>query len=104
MAHGALGGKLLGAGKGEFLMFFAALDHHTRISRTLPELKLVRFRLTVPALRSSSTSRRGTRHEHHFFRPSLSRGHGRLALPASATPRPRVIASSSRGGSRVPLS
>ncbi len=44
MAHGALGGKLLGAGKGGFLMFFAARDHHTRISRTLPELKPVKFR------------------------------------------------------------
>lgn len=44
MAHGALGGKLLGAGRGGFLMFFAAPDHHTRISRTLPDLKPVKFR------------------------------------------------------------
>lgn len=44
LAHGALGGKLLGAGKGGFLMFFAAPDRHTRITRALPDLKPVTFR------------------------------------------------------------
>jgi D-glycero-alpha-D-manno-heptose-7-phosphate kinase len=41
---GALGGKLLGAGKGGFLMFFAPPELHTRISRALPDLKPVTFR------------------------------------------------------------
>jgi len=44
MANGALGGKLLGAGRGGFLMFFAPPDRHTRIRRTLPDLKPVIFR------------------------------------------------------------
>jgi len=43
-ANGALGGKLLGAGKGGFLMLFAPPDLHTRISRALPDLKPVSFR------------------------------------------------------------
>ena len=43
-ANGASGGKLLGAGSGGFLMFFAPPDQHTRISRTLPALKPVKFR------------------------------------------------------------
>ena len=44
MANGARGGKLLGAGNGGFLMFFAPPDLHARISRTLPDLKPVKFR------------------------------------------------------------
>ena len=43
-ANGALGGKLLGAGKGGFLMFFAPPELHTRITRALPELKPITFR------------------------------------------------------------
>jgi len=43
-ANGALGGKLLGAGKGGFLMLFAPPDLHTRISRALPDLKPMSFR------------------------------------------------------------
>jgi D-glycero-alpha-D-manno-heptose-7-phosphate kinase len=43
-ATGALGGKLLGAGQGGFLMFFAPPDLHTRITRALPDLKPVTFR------------------------------------------------------------
>jgi D-glycero-alpha-D-manno-heptose-7-phosphate kinase len=42
-ASGALGGKLLGAGKGGFLMFFAPPEHHTRITRALSDLKRVTF-------------------------------------------------------------
>jgi serine/threonine-protein kinase len=38
------GGKLLGAGNGGFLMFFAPPELHVRISRTLPDLKPVKFR------------------------------------------------------------
>jgi D-glycero-alpha-D-manno-heptose-7-phosphate kinase len=44
VANGARGGKLLGAGSGGFLMFFAPPDRHVRISRTLPDLKPIKFR------------------------------------------------------------
>jgi D-glycero-alpha-D-manno-heptose-7-phosphate kinase len=44
VANGAHGGKLLGAGSGGFMMFFAPPDLHVRISRTLPDLKPIRFR------------------------------------------------------------
>lgn len=44
MASGALGGKLLGAGKGGFMMFVAPPERHTRIQRTLSDLKRVTFR------------------------------------------------------------
>jgi D-glycero-alpha-D-manno-heptose-7-phosphate kinase len=44
LANGARGGKLLGAGNGGFLMFFAPPELHVRISRTLPDLKPVKFR------------------------------------------------------------
>ena len=43
-SNGALGGKLLGAGQGGFLMFFAPPDLHTRITRSLADLKPVSFR------------------------------------------------------------
>jgi D-glycero-alpha-D-manno-heptose-7-phosphate kinase len=43
LANGARGGKLLGAGNGGFLMFFAPPELHVRISRTLPDLKPVKF-------------------------------------------------------------
>ena len=44
LANGAQGGKLLGAGSGGFLMFFAAPDRHGRISRALSDLKPAKFR------------------------------------------------------------
>jgi D-glycero-alpha-D-manno-heptose-7-phosphate kinase len=44
LANGATGGKLLGAGRGGFLMFFAPRDHHDRIQRGLSQLKRVTFR------------------------------------------------------------
>ena len=40
---GASGGKLLGAGSGGFLMFFAHSKSHSKIISALPELKPVRF-------------------------------------------------------------
>jgi len=40
---GALGGKLLGAGNGGFLMFYAPKELHLRISKSLAELKQVKF-------------------------------------------------------------
>jgi D-glycero-alpha-D-manno-heptose-7-phosphate kinase len=43
IANGALGGKLLGAGNGGFLMFYAHPDSHQRIASTLG-LQQVRFR------------------------------------------------------------
>jgi D-glycero-alpha-D-manno-heptose-7-phosphate kinase len=39
MDSGALGGKLIGAGAGGFMLFFAPSDKHEEIIRALPELK-----------------------------------------------------------------
>lgn len=44
MASGALGGKLLGAGKGGFMMFFAPKDRHAKIKAALSDLAPVNFR------------------------------------------------------------
>jgi D-glycero-alpha-D-manno-heptose-7-phosphate kinase len=41
---GARGGKLLGAGQGGFLMFFAPQDRHEAIAHALPGLREVSFR------------------------------------------------------------
>jgi D-glycero-alpha-D-manno-heptose-7-phosphate kinase len=41
---GALGGKLLGAGRGGFMMFFAPPDRHAAIIHALPNLREVGFR------------------------------------------------------------
>jgi len=43
-AQGAIGGKILGAGGGGFLLLYAPLIHHERIIRALPELRRVTFR------------------------------------------------------------
>jgi D-glycero-alpha-D-manno-heptose-7-phosphate kinase len=43
--HGAIGGKLLGAGGGGFLLFYAPPERHAEIMAALPELKHVPFRL-----------------------------------------------------------
>ena len=43
IAHGALGGKLLGAGNGGFMMFFAPPERHPGIVKALPELQPVKF-------------------------------------------------------------
>jgi D-glycero-alpha-D-manno-heptose-7-phosphate kinase len=40
---GAIGGKLLGAGGGGFLLLYAAPEHHAGICRALPELTPVSF-------------------------------------------------------------
>jgi D-glycero-alpha-D-manno-heptose-7-phosphate kinase len=45
LASGATGGKLLGAGNGGFMMFFAPPEQHSRIAAALPDLHRVRFRL-----------------------------------------------------------
>jgi D-glycero-alpha-D-manno-heptose-7-phosphate kinase len=44
MAHGALGGKLLGAGNGGFMMFYAPKERHAKISAALSGLEPVKFR------------------------------------------------------------
>jgi D-glycero-alpha-D-manno-heptose-7-phosphate kinase len=44
LRHGALGGKLLGAGNGGFLMFVAPPDRHRDIIEALSGLSAVRFR------------------------------------------------------------
>jgi D-glycero-alpha-D-manno-heptose-7-phosphate kinase len=43
LANGALGGKLLGAGNGGFMMFYAPKERHDRISSALNDLEPVRF-------------------------------------------------------------
>jgi len=42
--HGALGGKLLGAGGGGFLLLYACPERHTEITRALPELRPFAFK------------------------------------------------------------
>ncbi|VVE43648.1 GHMP kinase [Pandoraea cepalis] len=44
MRNGAKGGKLLGAGNGGFLMFFAPQERHADIKNSLAELEPVEFR------------------------------------------------------------
>jgi D-glycero-alpha-D-manno-heptose-7-phosphate kinase len=44
MAHGALGGKLLGAGNGGFMMFYAHKERHAQIRNALSDLEPVKFR------------------------------------------------------------
>lgn len=43
--HGAIGGKLLGAGGGGFLLFYALPEHHQEIIEALPELRHTPFQL-----------------------------------------------------------
>lgn len=43
-AHGAIGGKLLGAGGGGFLLLYAPAERHQSIIRALPELRPVAIR------------------------------------------------------------
>jgi D-glycero-alpha-D-manno-heptose-7-phosphate kinase len=42
--HGAIGGKLLGAGSGGFLMFYAPRERHEAITRALAKLQRVDLR------------------------------------------------------------
>lgn len=42
-AHGAIGGKILGAGGGGFLLLYAPLERHEEICRALPELRPIPF-------------------------------------------------------------
>jgi D-glycero-alpha-D-manno-heptose-7-phosphate kinase len=42
--HGALGGKILGAGSGGFLMFYANEDRHAEIEKALAPLRRVHFK------------------------------------------------------------
>jgi D-glycero-alpha-D-manno-heptose-7-phosphate kinase len=44
MANGALGGKLLGAGNGGFIMFYAPPERHAVIAAALADLQPVKFR------------------------------------------------------------
>jgi D-glycero-alpha-D-manno-heptose-7-phosphate kinase len=44
IAHGALGGKLLGAGNGGFMMFYALKERHAQIRAALSDLEPVKFR------------------------------------------------------------
>jgi D-glycero-alpha-D-manno-heptose-7-phosphate kinase len=42
--HGALGGKILGAGGGGFLLLYAHPENHAAIRASLPELEPMPFR------------------------------------------------------------
>jgi D-glycero-alpha-D-manno-heptose-7-phosphate kinase len=42
--HGAIGGKILGAGGGGFLLVYAPVERHKDICRALPELRPISFR------------------------------------------------------------
>jgi D-glycero-alpha-D-manno-heptose-7-phosphate kinase len=42
--NGAIGGKLLGAGNGGYLMFYANQEHHEKISKALSDLRRVSFK------------------------------------------------------------
>lgn len=44
IAHGASGGKLLGAGNGGFIMFFAAPERHAAITAALSDITPTKFR------------------------------------------------------------
>jgi len=44
MANGALGGKLLGAGNGGFIMFYAPKENHGKITAALPDFEPTKFR------------------------------------------------------------
>lgn len=44
IANGALGGKLLGAGNGGFIMFFAPKERHSKIQLALAPLEPIKFR------------------------------------------------------------
>lgn len=44
LAHGAIGGKILGAGGGGFLLLYAPPDRHDEICRALPQLRPVPVR------------------------------------------------------------
>jgi len=43
-AHGAIGGKIVGAGGGGFLLLYAPPERHEEICRSLPELRQTPFR------------------------------------------------------------
>ncbi len=43
MQHGAKGGKLLGAGNGGFMMFFAPPEAHRSIKAALSSLRSIKF-------------------------------------------------------------
>ena len=41
--HGAIGGKILGAGGGGFLLLYAPVEQHEQIKSALPDLRHVPF-------------------------------------------------------------
>ncbi|MBM3256654.1 MAG: hypothetical protein FJZ04_04285 [Candidatus Moranbacteria bacterium] len=43
LKNGAIGGKILGAGGGGFLIFYAPEEKHDRIVDALPELRPIKF-------------------------------------------------------------
>ena len=51
MAAGALGGKLLGAGGGGFLLMFVAPENQDKVRESLPDLTHVTIRIGSPGSR-----------------------------------------------------
>jgi D-glycero-alpha-D-manno-heptose-7-phosphate kinase len=47
LTNGATGGKLLGAGAGGFMMFFAKPEYHEKIENALSGYKRMYFRITT---------------------------------------------------------
>jgi D-glycero-alpha-D-manno-heptose-7-phosphate kinase len=45
-SRGAVGGKILGAGGGGFLLLCAPVERHREIREALPELRCVKFRFS----------------------------------------------------------
>jgi len=46
-AHGAIGGKILGAGGGGFLLLYAPPERHAEICEALPKLRPISFRFSL---------------------------------------------------------
>lgn len=78
---GALGGKLLGAGGGGFLLLYAPPERHAAILSALPELRPLAFRFESQGSKIIYVEENGTRREDRLAQPKG------LTLPlASALP------------------
>ncbi len=84
IAAGALGGKLLGAGGGGFLVFYVEPEHQAAVRQAMQELLYIPFPLKTVARGSSTMRPRRSRALRRFFlngdvRFSALRRHGGLA-------------------------
>jgi len=72
--HGAIGGKILGAGGGGFLLLYAPPERHGEILRALPELKPVAIRLEPQGSKIIYVEETGRRREGDYSDSRTSRG------------------------------